>query len=348
MNRLLIVDDEPSICNSLKFALENDYDVDIATNCYELEQLVAKNDYDIMLLDLRFGDVDGTDLMMTLKVDLPNCVIIIMTAYASIESSVTAIKMGAYDYIIKPIDVNKLQFDLKRCIAFKELNEKITYLEQAVIAKNNSERLIGQSKAIERIYDNIDKVKDIECSILIEGASGTGKEMVAREIHFSGSRRCQPFEVVNCAAIPANLVESELFGYEKGAFTGAISRKKGRFELADKGTLFLDEITEMDLLSQVKLLRAIQNKEVYPLGAERAKTMDVRIVAATNRDIQQAVKRGEFREDLYFRLNVVTIKIPDLKERSEDLYSLIVRFIELANANYKKVLKVLLAKPLRC
>lgn len=339
MYKLLIIDDEATICNSLKFALEDDYDVDTATNYYELEHHTKSHDYDIVLLDLRFGDIQGTELIPKLKSEFVNCAIIVMTAYASIESSVKAIKLGAYDYLIKPIEVGKLKFDLKRCIQFKQLNEKISYLEQAVIDKNKRQSIIGKSKAVERIYDQIDKVKNLDCSVLIEGASGTGKELVAREIHFSGSRRCQPFEVVNCAAIPANLVESELFGYEKGAFTGALNRKKGRFELADKGTLFLDEITEMDLLSQVKLLRAIQDKEIYPLGAESAKTVDVRIVAATNRDIQQVVKRGEFREDLYFRLNVVTIKTPNLKERREDLYGLIVHFIELANSEYKKSVK---------
>ena len=339
MKKLLIIDDEVTICSSLRFALEDEYDVEVASNSFELDEAIKTGYFDVVLLDLKFGNILGTDILPILKDKFKDVVVIIMTAYASIESSIEAMKLGAYDYIIKPIDITKLKFILGKSIEFKMLNEKISYLEEAVLQKNRTNNIIGKSKKIESIFMNIDKIKNIDCGVLIFGNSGTGKELVAREIHFNGNRKHKPFEVVNCGAIPSNLVESELFGYEKGAFTGATANRKGLFELADGGTLFLDEIGEMDLLAQVKLLRAIQAKEIFPLGAEKSKKIDVRIIAATNKDLSDEVKKGKFREDLFFRLNVVVIKTPNLKERIDDLPLLIEHFIKESNREFGKDIK---------
>ncbi|WIF94100.1 sigma-54-dependent transcriptional regulator [Caminicella sporogenes] len=328
MNKLLIIDDENSICSSLKFVFEDDYDVYTATNIFEVKKCIEKINFDLVLLDLKFGDIDGIDILNMIKNIQNKAVVIIMTAYGTIESSIKAIKTGAYDYISKPLDLEKLKVLLKKALENKILNDRIRYLEEEIENIYGKNGIIGKSKVMKDIFHLIDKIKDIDVNILIEGSSGTGKELIARAIHFRGIRKCGRFEVINCGAIPANLIESELFGYEKGAFTGANQRRKGRFELAHEGTIFLDEIGELDINLQVKLLRAIQEKEIFPLGAESSKKIDVRIISATNKELKEEVKKGKFREDLYFRLNVVSIKLPDLKDRKEDIPLLIEHFIK--------------------
>ncbi|RKD21618.1 regulatory protein, Fis family [Caminicella sporogenes DSM 14501] len=328
MNKLLIIDDENSICSSLKFVFEDDYDVYTATNIFEVKKCIEKINFDLVLLDLKFGDIDGIDILNMIKNIQNEAVVIIMTAYGTIESSIKAIKTGAYDYISKPLDLEKLKVLLKKALENKILNDRIRYLEEEIENIYGKNGIIGKSKVMKDIFHLIDKIKDIDVNILIEGSSGTGKELIARAIHFRGIRKCGRFEVINCGAIPANLIESELFGYEKGAFTGANQRRKGRFELAHEGTIFLDEIGELDINLQVKLLRAIQEKEIFPLGAESSKKIDVRIISATNKELKEEVKKGKFREDLYFRLNVVSIKLPDLKDRKEDIPLLIEHFIK--------------------
>ncbi len=334
MKKILIIDDEITICSSLKFALEDDYHVSTVSNIYELEKTLDEDTFDVVLLDLKFGEVSGLDLVAPIKQHSRHTSIIMMTAYASVESSIEAMKRGVYDYILKPIDIMKLSFLIEKAVDFKQLNDKVYLLEKEVQQHHLSHQIVGASKKIQDVYHIIDKVKDIEMNVLIEGASGTGKELVAREIHFRGKRKDEPFEVVNCGAIPSSLIESELFGYERGAFTGATTKRKGLFELADHGTLFLDEIGEMDLHAQVKLLRVLQTMEIFPLGSEKSKKIDVRIVAATNRDLKEEVKKGNFREDLYFRLNVISLKMPALHQRIEDLPLLIEHFIKQTSESY--------------
>lgn len=328
MRKILIIDDERTICSSLQFAFEDDYQVFTANNVYELEKLLEDENFDVVLLDLKFGDVSGLDLIGPIKQYNKHTAVIMMTAYASVESSIEAMKRGVYDYIIKPIDITKLTFLIQKAIDFKRLNERVSLLEKVAEKREHNPQIVGASKKMQNIFHIIDKVKDIEMNVLIEGPSGTGKELVAREIHFRGKRSDQPFEVVNCGAIPSTLIESELFGYEKGAFTGAASKRKGMFELAHNGTLFLDEIGEMDLHAQVKLLRVLQTMEIFPLGSEKSKKIDVRIIAATNKDLKEEVRKGNFREDLYFRLNVISIAMPSLNQRIEDLPLLIEHFIK--------------------
>ncbi len=334
MKKLLIIDDEKTICTSLMFAFEDDYEITTASNIYEVESALNAVDFDVVLLDLKFGEISGLDLLPMIKQKNKDTPVIMMTAYASVKSSIDAMKMGVYDYIMKPIDMDKLRFFILKAVEYKCLNEKISRLENAVKHHHKIHKIIGTSKKLQDVFHIIDKVKNINMSVLIEGQSGTGKELVAREIHCQGNRKDQAFEVVNCGAIPSTLIESELFGYEKGAFTGADTRKKGLFELADKGTLFLDEIGEMDLHAQVKLLRVLQSKEIFPLGSEGSKKVDVRIIAATNRDLKEQVENGHFREDLYFRLNVVRINMPPLKNRHGDIPVLIEHFIKQTAENY--------------
>lgn len=339
MKKILIIDDERTICTSLKFAFEDDYEVSTANNVFELEQLLEEEEFDVALLDLKFGEVSGLDLIAPIKQKNKHTAVIMMTAYASVESSIEAMKRGVYDYIIKPIDITKLSFLIGKAIDFKSLNDKVSILEKEMEQHAQKREIIGTSKKMQDIYHIIERVKDIEMNVLIEGPSGTGKELVAREIHFRGNRRDYPFEVVNCGAIPSTLIESELFGYEKGAFTGATSNRKGLFELADKGTLFLDEIGEMDLLAQVKLLRVLQTMEIFPLGSEKSKKINVRIVAATNKDLKEEVKKGNFREDLYFRLNVIAVTMPPLNQRLEDLPLLIEHFVKKTSDTFKIPIK---------
>ncbi|MBF8982519.1 sigma-54-dependent Fis family transcriptional regulator [Lutibacter sp. B2] len=327
MIKLLIIDDEKSICTSLTFVFEDEYDVYTANNIFELEKLINDIEFDIVLLDFKFGDISGLDILTTIKNNQKNSVVIIMTAYASIDSSIEAMKRGAYDYIMKPLEMSKLKVLIRKAVEYKKLNEKIDELQNEVCEKYGKHGMIGKSKKMKDIFYLIDKVKDLDVNILIQGSSGTGKELVAKAIHYQGKRKNERIEIINCGAIPSNLIESELFGYEEGAFTGAKTRRKGRFELADNGTIFLDEIGDMNFNLQVKVLRAIQQKEIFPLGGEIGRKINVRIIAATNKDLKKEVAKGNFREDLFFRLNVVLIKLSDLKERKEDIPLLVHEFI---------------------
>lgn len=339
MIKLLIIDDEKSICTSLKFVFEDEYDVYTANNIFEVEKLINEMEFDIVLLDLKFGDISGLDILTTIKNNQKNSVVIMMTAYASIDSSIEAMKRGAYDYIMKPLDMLKLKVLVQKAVEYKKLNEKIDDLQNEVSKKYGKHGIIGKSKKMKDVFYLIDKVKDLDVNVLIQGSSGTGKELVAKAIHYQGKRKNERIEIINCGAIPSNLMESELFGYEEGAFTGAKSRKKGRFELAHNGTLFLDEIGDMDFNLQVKVLRAIQQKEIFPLGGESGRKINVRIIAATNKDLKKEVAKGTFREDLFFRLNVVPIKLSDLKERKEDVPLLVYEFISKSAEEMNKKVK---------
>ncbi|WP_342043285.1 sigma-54-dependent transcriptional regulator [Bacillus sp. OTU2372] len=329
MLNVLIIDDEQSICSSLSFALEDEFKVWTALDAKSAVTLIEENEIDGILLDLNLGKTNGMDLLRTVKERKPEVVVIIMTAYGTIESSIDAIKKGAYHYLTKPLNLDEVKLLLNQALSYQQLHRQIQVLSEAVRQQETYAGIIGKSKSMQKVFQLIEKLKDIPSNILITGESGTGKELVARAIHYQGCRQNRTFSVINCAAIPEQLLESELFGYEKGAFTGAYQRKQGLFERSDGGTIFLDEIGEMPLALQAKILRVIQEKVVTPLGSQEVKKVDVRIISATHRNLREEVEKGHFREDLFYRLNVIPIQIPSLKERKEDIPLLVDHFLAL-------------------
>jgi DNA-binding NtrC family response regulator len=348
MNNILIIDDEKAICSSLSFALENEYNVFVAQTPEEALKCYFNSNIDIVLLDLKLGEYNGMDVLKRIRESNKEAVVIIMTAYGTIKSSVEAMKAGAYHYITKPIDIEELKILISKGLDYIKMNTTIRLLNEEINRKYGYQGIIGKSESIKKVFDVISKVKDIDSNIIITGESGTGKELVAKAIHFQSKRRKERFETVNCASIPKSLLESELFGYEKGAFTGALKNKKGKFELAHRGTLFLDEVGEMEYFLQSKLLRFIQEKEIVPLGATEKKKIDVRIIAATNKDLKEEIKKGNFREDLYYRLNVISIHLPPLRERKEDIPLLIKHFIDKFNRSMGKQIKGIDKNALKC
>ena len=320
MNRTIyIIDDEPSICVSLQLALKNLYRVKTFTSSLPALASMEAEGADIVLLDLRLGEENGLEVLERIKRIDPNTEVIMMTAFGSIDTSVNAMQKGAFTYLTKPINIEELKVIMQQAGNIRKLNEQIYYLSDQLESKSRFDAIIGESAPMQRVYMLIDRVKDIDTNVLITGESGTGKELVARAIHNAGKRYRERFVVVNCAAIPENLLELEFFGYKRGAFTGAMQDKKGKLEQADNGTLFLDEIGDMPLGLQSKLLRALQDKEFTPVGGSTPIKVDTRILAATNRDLPALIAEGRFREDLYYRLNVMEIKLPPLRERQGDI-----------------------------
>lgn len=320
MNRTVyIIDDEPSICVSLQLALKNPYRVKTFTSSLPALANMEAEGADIVLLDLRLGEENGLEVLERIKRIDPNTEVIMMTAFGSIDTSVNAMQKGAFTYLTKPINIEELKVIMQQASNIRKLNEQIYYLSDQLESKSRFDAIIGESAPMQRVYMLIDRVKDIDTNVLITGESGTGKELVARAIHNAGKRYRERFVVVNCAAIPENLLELEFFGYKRGAFTGAMQDKKGKLEQADNGTLFLDEIGDMPLGLQSKLLRALQDKEFTPVGGSTPIKVDTRILAATNRDLPALIAEGRFREDLYYRLNVMEIKLPPLRERQGDI-----------------------------
>ncbi|AOH55016.1 sigma-54-dependent Fis family transcriptional regulator [Peribacillus muralis] len=316
---VLVIDDELAICSALTFALEDSYQVTATTDPDEGLRKIENHPFDIVLLDLRIGNKSGLDILQKIKQLAPNLAVIMMTAYSSIDTSIEAIKKGAYYYIEKPLNIEELSLLMIRATEFTQMTNQLETLHEELDKQRGSGNFLGNSRPMQRIFSMIERVKDIDSSVLITGESGTGKELVARNIHTLGRRKNKPMQIVNCAAIPEMLLESELFGYEKGAFSGATHRKDGKFVAANGGILFLDEISEMPLPLQAKLLRVLQEREVTPLGSNTKRSLDVRIISAANKNLEQMVMDGEFREDLFFRLNVIPISVPPLRERKEDL-----------------------------
>jgi DNA-binding NtrC family response regulator len=326
--RILIVDDETAIRESLKdWLLEDGYSIDLASCGEDAVAMAGEKNWDIIVLDLKMPGMDGLETMERLKEIRPEAEILMMTAFATIDTAVKAIKQGAFDYLVKPFDPDEVDMQIKKIVNHKQLVMENILLRQQLEDKSRYDEIIGRSDAMQEIFDLISRVAPTDSTVLITGESGTGKELVAQAIH-GNSRRCyMPFIAVNCGALPDSLLESELFGYEKGAFTGAEYTKKGRFELADKGTLFLDEIGDISLKTQVELLRVLQQREFRRLGGQDLINVDVRIVTATNRNLQNAIKEKRFRDDLYYRLNVISIHIPPLRDRKEDIELLSEAFI---------------------
>lgn len=336
MNRILIIDDEISICDSLEFILEDYYEMYTTQDPERGIEIIVEKDIEVVLLDLKIGKVDGIDVLRKIKAIRPETGVIIITAYGSIESTVEAIKLGANNYVTKPINTEELIAFIDKALDYVGLNSSLSNLKDIVDREYTFKGIVGRSKELKKILSKVNKVKDIDSTILITGESGTGKDVISKAIHFEGSRRNQRLEVVNCAAIPDSLLESELFGHEKGAFTGAEKKKLGKIELANKGTLFLDEIGDMDLNLQAKILRVVEDMEITPLGGEESKKVDVRIISATNKDLKEEVRKGNFREDLYYRLNVITIELPPLRNRKEDIIPLLKFFLDKYGKRLKK------------
>jgi two-component system response regulator AtoC len=319
MEKVLIIDDDPAICSSLSFALSDSFEVLSATDPREALYYLEREDVAVTILDLRLGPVDGLQVLREIRRIDPRSVIIVLTAYGTIRSSVEAMKGGAFYYLTKPVDSKELKTLIERGVEIRNLYKQVEALSNELRKQYEVSGIVGRSKAIHRVLDMVDRVKDIESNVVVLGESGTGKELVARALHFCGYRREQPFQVVNCAAIPEALLESELFGHVKGAFTGASYSYEGKLRAADGGTVFFDEIGEMPLSLQAKVLRFLQDRTVTPIGSLSSFEVNVRVIAATNRDLERLVHEGLFREDLFYRLNVIVIEVPPLRERKEDI-----------------------------
>lgn len=339
MRSVLIVDDEVGTRESLRMILKNDYEVLLAKNAEEAFQVVKEHTPDVILLDIILPDLDGLKVLERIKQKDPDIIIIMITATRTVKTAVEAMKLGAYDYVTKPFDTDELSLIIHRALSTQALEKEVKYLREEVDKGFSFEHIIGKSKAMNEIFKMVRQIADSKSTVLIMGESGTGKELISRSIHFSSNRRNYPFITINCAAIPETLIESELFGHEKGAFTNAIERKLGRFEIAQQGTLFLDEIGELSLTTQAKILRFLEEKEFNRVGGSKTIKVDVRLITATNKDLSQQIKKGSFREDLYYRINVVPIIIPPLRERKEDIPLLIDHFVRKFNKENNKNVK---------
>ena len=335
--RILVVDDEKMVCLALTNWLEEEnYFAHAVEDGPKAIAAVNQENWDIVLLDLRMPGMDGMEVLKQVKEVAPHTVVIMMTAYASIPGAVQAMKEGAYDYIVKPLDVEQLTLMLKRIVEHQQLITENILLRKRLTEQYEFEDIIGRSEAMQEVFEMIKAVTDTNATVLVTGETGTGKELVARAIHSNSSQRYGPFVATSCGALPETLLESESFGYDKGAFTGADRTKKGRFELANGGTLFLDEVGDISMKTQIKLLRVLQEKRFRRLGGTDSIEVDVRLISATNRDLVAAIEEGSFRSDLYYRLNVAPLSIPALSERKEDIALLARFFVERSCKKHAK------------
>ena len=324
MERILVVDDDPEIREGVADVLRQaGYDVDDAKDGKKAIKCIETGSYDLVLTDLNLPKVDGMKVLRHVLDESPDTICIILTGFGTIKGSVEAIKMGAFDYISKPVKSDEIVIVVEKALKYRHLERENILLKQQLRKKYQFENFIGDSKPIQKVFELIEKVADTDSTVLITGESGTGKELIAKAIHYNSYRRDNPMVVINCGAIPEELLESELFGHEKGAFTGAHKMRVGRFELANGGTIFLDEIGDMSPNLQVKLLRVLQEQKFERVGGTRTLEIDVRIIAATNKNLINAVNRGSFRQDLYYRLNVIPIRVPPLRHRKSDIPLLI-------------------------
>jgi len=326
---ILVVDDEISMRELLEVLLTREgYQVSCAENGHTATAMLDQTDFDLLLCDIRLGDMTGLDVLRAARKKNPNTTVIMISAYASTETAVEAMNEGAYDYLPKPFDKNELIQTITKALRLKTLAQEKESLENELKKTIHFGRIVGNSPRMKKVYDMIMQIADTSTNVLITGESGTGKELIARAIHEQSNRRDMPFVVINCGGIPETLMESELFGHKKGAFTGATGDKEGLFEVADKGTVFLDEIGELGTPIQVKMLRVIQEKVFKAVGGNEDIQVDTRIISATNKNLEEEVIAGRFREDLFYRLNVIEIKLPPLRERKEDLRILAQHFLE--------------------
>lgn len=325
--RLLLIDDEARVRTSLKMVLETSYDILQAADAQEGLDVFRKEGPDLVLLDVILPGTDGLAVLQTLRSESKMVPVIMLTGTKSVKTAVDAMKLGAADYLSKPFDVDELRIVIDRALNSLELEREVKQLRSQVVQRYAFHNLIGKSSGMQEIYAKIEQVADSRTTVLITGESGTGKELVAKALHYNSSRRDRPFIALNCAALPETLIESELFGHEKGAFTDATARRTGQFEMANTGTLFLDEIGDLSPVTQAKLLRVLQEREFTRIGGVQPIKVDVRIVAATNKNLDELVRKGQFREDLYYRINVISLYLPPLRDRGEDIALLAKHFL---------------------
>jgi len=338
--RLLIIEDEETLRESLKRVfLREGYEVDVADSCETALKMTDGRIYDLIITDIILPGMNGIELLKKCREQTPEQLVIVITAYASLETAVEALRAGAYDYIVKPIIHEEIKRIVRNALRERSLRTENAILKKQIEERYDFEKIIGESRVITDLIGEVKKIADARSNVLVLGETGTGKELFARAIHFNGSRRDNPFVPINCSAIPENLLESELFGYVKGAFTGAVNSKRGLFEEADGGTVFLDEIGDLSLSLQAKLLRVIDDHEIRPLGGVQTKKVDIRFITATNKEITGAVREGSFREDLFFRINVMMLRLPPLRERKEDIIILTRHFLDRYAAEIGKNVK---------
>jgi DNA-binding NtrC family response regulator len=328
-NRILVVDDEESLRRVTQLRLEAaGYHVNAVPDGFQALDSLAREPFDLVLTDLKMPGMTGIELLKRIREDYPDVVVILITAFGTVESAVEAVKAGAYDYIVKPVNMDGLRLVIERALQHLQLVEEVRQLRTALNQKYGFENIIGRSKSLLYTLDTAVRAAQSDATVLIRGETGTGKELLARGIHYNSRRKDKPFITINCGAIPKELLESELFGHVRGSFTGAVANKRGKIEMADQGSLFLDEIGEMPLDLQVKLLRLLQEREIEKVGAPTPTKVDVRIIAATHRNLQAMVEDGSFREDLYYRLAVIPVELPPLRERQDDIPELVQTFFD--------------------
>lgn len=341
MNRILVIDDEQGMRDFLSIMLKKEgYEVVAAENGEHALKAIQADIYDLVITDVKMPKVDGIEVLRTIKEVSPETVVIVITAFATTDTAVQAMKLGAYDYITKPFKVDEIKLIIQKALEKHHLRKENILLKREIAARAGFENFIGKSAAMQKVFALIRQVADTKSTVLISGESGTGKELVARAVHYSSMRKDKPFVTVNCGALPETLLESELFGYMKGSFTGATSNKQGLFEAANGGTIFLDEISATTLNLQIKLLRVIQERTFMRVGGTTDIKVDVRVIAASNKDLQAEVAKGAFREDLYYRLNVIPVHLPPLRERKEDIAVLVEHFLNKFTASGKEPKKI--------
>jgi two-component system, NtrC family, response regulator PilR len=336
-SRILVVDDEESIREFLEIMLKKEnYEVTTAEDGQRAKDILSKKSFDMVISDMQMPHVTGIELLKYVKETYPDIVFMMITAFGTTETAVDAMKMGAYDYVTKPFKIDEVRLNIANALRSKNLETEVRVLKKELVKEYSFQNMIGNSAAMHSIFDLVKRVSQSPTNILVTGESGTGKEVVAKAIHYNGPLKDKPFVTINCGAIPENLMESEMFGHKKGSFTGAIVDKVGLFEVADGGTLFLDEVGELPMSIQVKLLRAIQERIIRRVGATDDMKIEVRIIAATNRNLEEMVAKGTFRQDLFYRLNVINIKTPSLRERADDIPLLASHFLKKYNEKLNK------------
>jgi len=329
MDNVIIIDDEKSLLDLLSVVFKKEgYGVKTALSAAKAFEIIDREDIDLVVTDIKMPEKDGMEVLRHVRETRPDVPVVMITAYGSINQAVETLKAGALDYVVKPFDVEELKIIVARGLAERRLKQENIRLKHDLKERYSFENMIGKSRAMQEIYTLIEKVAGTDSTVLVTGESGTGKEMGARAIHFQSGRRDNQFVSINCAALPENLLESELFGHTRGSFTGAVADKKGMFEVATRGTLFLDEVGEMSPWTQVKLLRALQERKVRRVGGTEEIAVDVRIIAATNQDLKKRIQEGKFREELFYRLNVISFDMPPLRKRTEDIPLLVTYFLQ--------------------
>jgi two-component system response regulator AtoC len=325
---VLVADDDAAIRSLLKQLLQDEgYSVNEAATGVEVVDKVKESSPDLVIMDVRMPELDGIEALSRVRATSPKTAVLIMTAFGSSNAAIRAMELGAFDYVTKPFELDKINYTVQKVFEYQDLTQEVEVLRGEVSSLVQTERIVGNSPAMQEVYKTVGKVAKSDATVLITGESGTGKELVAEALHYNSSRRAGSLVKVSCAALPETLLEAELFGHEKGSFTGALTQRRGRFELADKGTIFLDEIAEMSLQTQTKLLRVLQDHKIERVGSSIPIKVDIRIICATNKDLQKLVEQNKFRDDLYYRLNVIHIHMPPLRDRKEDIPALVEHFL---------------------